>query len=217
MYLDFQVQRFGKWRASAAARRLGSMALRLERLLFRDGLTFDEACGVLGNDPGVVETQEALDLIRRQLPARPSRRAGAGAGDEPVAREAPDEAAGHEERQALAERTFAAIGRSLARMPAKDRIFLRLHLESGFTVAEAARSLGLDQKALYRRKEDLLKAIRRDLAADGLGAEDAHDLLATLDWDAHLAADAEHISPPKNPPSRPSQGRGSSPPLESES
>jgi DNA-directed RNA polymerase specialized sigma24 family protein len=29
LYLDFQVQRFGKWRPSAEARRLGTVALRL--------------------------------------------------------------------------------------------------------------------------------------------------------------------------------------------
>ena len=73
LYLDFQVQRFGKWRSSAEAKRLGTTALRLECLMFRDGLSFDEACGVLKSDPRVAETRDALDAIRQRLPNRPGR------------------------------------------------------------------------------------------------------------------------------------------------
>src|ERR1051325_10087486 len=47
LYIDYQNQRFGKWRPSAQDRRLGPLALRLECLLYRDGLKLEAACAVL--------------------------------------------------------------------------------------------------------------------------------------------------------------------------
>src|SRR5262245_6045718 len=41
--LDFRVKHWGRWRASQAARRLGSAATALEQLVARDGLTPGEA------------------------------------------------------------------------------------------------------------------------------------------------------------------------------
>jgi hypothetical protein len=38
IYLDFGNARWGKWRASAAARRLGDVAMRLEEQVVRDGV-----------------------------------------------------------------------------------------------------------------------------------------------------------------------------------
>src|ERR1044071_2387248 len=42
--LDFRASSWGRWRPSQGARRLGPVAVALERLMVRDGLTFDEAC-----------------------------------------------------------------------------------------------------------------------------------------------------------------------------
>jgi RNA polymerase sigma factor for flagellar operon FliA len=203
MYLDFQVQRFGKWRPSAEARRIGPLALRLEQLLHRDGLTLDEACGVLLSDPRTQTTSDAVHDISRRLPYRPGRRPQASTS-EPSRH---DGAASVEraERQALADRIFCLIRRSLAALPARERLFMRLHLESGLTVAEVSRPLGFEQKALYRRKEDVLKKLRADLEAEGIGAHDASELLATLDWDAALTGPCE---PPEPAQVRPSQEFG---------
>jgi RNA polymerase sigma factor for flagellar operon FliA len=201
IYLDFQVQRFGKWRSSAEAKRLGTTALRLECLMFRDGLTFDEASSVLQGDPRVHEN-------------RPGR-SPACSGPDPVRPDSGAEAVERAERQALAERTFAVIRQSLSRLPAPDRFFMRLHLESGFTVAEASRSLGLDQKALYRKKENILKQLRTALEAEGIDAEAARELLSTLDWDAAFKLE-DVVQAPEQAGSRPSQGHGTAAPREGE-
>ena len=74
LYLDFQTQRYGKWRPSAEARRLGPVALRLESLLYRDGLTFEEACGVLLTNFRVAEGRDALYEMSGKLPRRTNRR-----------------------------------------------------------------------------------------------------------------------------------------------
>jgi RNA polymerase sigma factor (sigma-70 family) len=197
MYLDFQNARFGKWRHSAEARRRGPVALRLERLVYRDGYTFDEAVGNLQTNDHVTQSREELHAIFVALPCRPSRRARSSAtatheastiGDGPVAVE-------RAEREALARRIFAVIRRVLADAPALDRLFLRLHLESGLTIADAARALGEDQKALYRRRDAYLRTMRLALEAEGIRAEDVHELLATMDWQAALSPDAEESGP----------------------
>lgn len=204
MYLDFQVQRFGKWRPSAEAKRLGTIALRLEQLLHRDGLTLDEACGVLLSDPRAGTTRDALVAISQRLPQRPNRRPVAVEAAA-TAPESGSESLERAERQALADRVFGVIRRSLAALPARERLFMRMHLESGLTIAEVSRSLGFDQKALYRKKDDVLRRLRVDLEAESIGAHDAHDLLSTLDWDAALTS-PEGV--PESAEVGPSQGFG---------
>ena len=188
MYLDFQVQRFGKWRPSAEARRLGPVALRLERLLYRDGLPFEEACGVLLSDPNVRETRAELEALRARIPQRTSRRAEPRDLDPVAPGDDGLTAVVRAERQALADRVFTAVRCALAKLPARDRVFLRLHFQSGLSVADAARALHADQKALYRRKEEILKRLRADIEAEGVSREDAEDLLSTIDWEAALDA-----------------------------
>src|SRR6185503_19815484 len=53
LFHDYCNQLWGKWRASAAALRLGPVAEALEELLYHEGLTFAEACQVIGARGGV--------------------------------------------------------------------------------------------------------------------------------------------------------------------
>ena len=100
----------------------------------------------------------------------------------------------------------ASLRRALGRLPASDRILLRLHVERGFTLAEVARVRGEDQKALYRRRDALFTRLRLDLLAEGTTPGDVHELLSTLDWDAALTADTSesaspaHSEPDPSPP-----------------
>jgi hypothetical protein len=88
-----------------------------------------------------------------------------------------------------------------------------MHIEEGLTVADAARGLGDDQKALYRKKEAALKQLRAELEAEGIRAPDAQDLLSTLDWQAALTLEAGSSGPPpETDESRPSTVDGHKPP-----
>jgi RNA polymerase sigma factor (sigma-70 family) len=190
LYLDYQTQRFGKWRPSAEARRLGPVALRLEALLYRDGLTFEEARGVLQTDFQVAESREALHELSLKVPRRISRRAASSTEQELPSTEGGHSSVERAERQILAERTFLVLRKALGRLPARDRIVLRMHVEGGLSVADVARALGEEQKALYRRRDAAFKQLRVDLAAEGIGGGDARELLSTLDWDSALTAEA---------------------------
>ena len=186
LYIDFQTQRFGKWRPSAEARRLGTVALRLESLLYRDGLSFDEASSVLRSDLETAENHEELYALSLKLPQRSRRNPGAAEAPEPADVTDGLSVIEQTERRALAERTFLALRRALRRLPARDRIVLRLHVEDGFSMADVAKALGEDHKALYRRRDALFKQLRLDLQAEGIQCGDARELLATLDWESAL-------------------------------
>ena len=64
---------WGRWRPAAAARQVGPAAVLLERLVYRDGLPFDEACEVLRTRHGVQVSREELETCRRALPIRAAR------------------------------------------------------------------------------------------------------------------------------------------------
>jgi hypothetical protein len=176
--------------------------------MYRDGLSFDEACEVLLSDTRVGETRDALLAIAQQLPDRRTR--GLPVATAPGALDGGAAAVEQAERQRLAERALSIIRRTLAGLPALDRVFLRHHFGSDFSVAEAARVQGRDQKALYRRKESILKLLRDELEREGISKEDAHELVSNVDWDAALSFDPPGGAdpPPEQPGPRPSQGHG---------
>ena len=189
LYLDFQTQRYGKWRPSAEARRLGPVALRLESLLYRDGLTFEEACGVLLTNFRVGEGRDALYEMSGRLPRRTDRRPHPDGDVDPPEPRGPS-ALEQAERKAVADKTFVSLRRALARLDPRDQIILRMHVEQGLSVADVARALGEEQKALYRKRDALFKKLRRDLEAEGVRCGDVHELLSTLDWESALTVEA---------------------------
>ena len=87
LFHDYCNQLWGKWRASAAALRLGPVAEALEELLYREGHTFAEACQVLGARGNVGPGE--LTRLHAQLPPRPGRPRTQPIGADEVAEPAP--------------------------------------------------------------------------------------------------------------------------------
>ncbi len=192
LFHDYCNQLWGKWRASAAAQRLGPVAQALEELLYREGLTFDEAVRVITADPHVDPAQ--LAALHSQLPPRPGRPRpqplGARAAAEPEPGPTPEDAALQRAAEAIVTRTVAA---SLHQLRAHDRLLLRLHFGQGLSVAAVARLVDIPQKTLYKRFTAVLRGLRRDLASAGFERHDAAALLQrgpTLDFG--LASDGEN-------------------------
>lgn len=180
MFLDGRIARWGKWRPSSKARRLGTTAALLERMLSRDGLGLDEAIETLRTNHLVPESESDLRALASMLPVREPRRV---IGDD-VPDDLPGESAPDVERLAmLAERTSSfdrartALAAALAALPHQDRLLVQLHYEAGMRIADIARFLRVEQKPLYRRLERLLVDLRKDLAARGVNADDVRDWL----------------------------------------
>lgn len=162
--LDFCVAKWGKWRPSASARRLGGVALLLEQLIVRDGVTFDEAVGTLQTNHRVSHTREELHALLLQLPPRFARQAGAADGFE----RCPADAVDHQDDRAIMERVETALVRAVSTLDPEDRLILKLRFEDGRPVAQIARSLGVRSKPLYGRIERIIAALRIQLQREGI-------------------------------------------------
>jgi RNA polymerase sigma factor (sigma-70 family) len=194
---DYANHLWGKWRPSAEARRLGPLAVDLERLLVRDHYSFGEACQVLRTDHGVKETEGQLAALAAQLPPRSSRRLDSAGGadggtmgaagdlgrraSEPrrlgfmAAAETADELVWSHERARRRQLALNALAAALNDLPAEDRLIAKLR--AGFSIVEIARLLERDQKRLYKRMERILKELRRSMERAGVSAGDVAEIL----------------------------------------
>ena len=174
MFLDYRTAQWGKWRPTAKSRRQGAVVVLLERLTVRDGLTFDEAWHEL-------EATRAEPLDRGHLEAAhagmPRRSRPRFVSDEeldllPAADAVPEDRFLGIENAALGARAGSLLSGAIARLDPQDRRIVRLHFFEGLPLSGIARKLGLDQRALYRRFERLMRTLRTHLEAQGLCGAD---------------------------------------------
>ena len=171
-FLDHRRKMWGKWTPSSRAKQLGLEAVLLEKLVNRDGCTFDEACQMLEQKHGVAIDRRKLQSILAELPRRSPRRIESG--EELEAMPSSDRAdvrvlaLEHDDQLAAAE---TALGRALEGLPDEDRAIIRLVYYEGLSVAEIARGLGLDQMRLYPRIRQILASLRKSLAGQGISPD----------------------------------------------
>ena len=178
--LDYCIHLWGKWHSSAEAKRLGALAVDLEKLLFRDGRTIDDALRILSPKYEGI-TRESLQSLAARLPPRPPRHHEVEfekAELVAVTRAAEvEEPLFARDRRRVSERLSAIMSAVIARLPEDERLILQLRFEGGMTVPQIARSLGLDQKLTYRRIEKRMRDIRTELERSGIAWRDVLDLI----------------------------------------
>jgi RNA polymerase sigma factor (sigma-70 family) len=177
--LDQRVREWGRWRPSTEAKRLGGLAVTLERLLHRDGLTFEEAC-VLMAASAERPSRSALETLAGQLPSRRYRLVHAR---EPKEHDATLDASAVErpafqrDRERIADRAVRVLEEAISRLEAEERLILRLRYQEELTTVEVARNLGTTRRQLQKRIRHLLDALRGALEARGLDRGTAWDLI----------------------------------------
>jgi RNA polymerase sigma factor (sigma-70 family) len=185
MLLDQRVHDWGKWRPTAQARRLGKVAIELERLTSRDGLTFAEAAETLRTSGAVTDTPAHLWRLYSLLPPRTRRRTVPESELETVA------ASGPSPENLLcrddSRRTVAALHQALARLSIEERTLLEHRYLHNTRLVSIAKLTGVQQKALYRRFGTVLKRLRRDLEALGIDGAAVRDYMAFSDAAPGLA------------------------------
>jgi RNA polymerase sigma factor (sigma-70 family) len=193
-YIDHCNHLWGKWRPSAEAKRLGPLAVKLDTLLHRDGLTLDEACAM-----AAPEDRSEMRRMAARLPARVRRRIDGAEGLErlPSGDESPEDILLAGERAMAATGIETALADAVAQLPSEDRLLLRLRLEDGVSLAAMARSLGDDARQLYRRWENMLRKLRAILEQRGYDA-------GQVAW----ALDERSTSGREDTAPRPSHGMG---------
>lgn len=181
LFRDYRIAKWGKFRPSAAAKRMGTVAVRLEMLVARDGIPLDEAIEILRRNEGVQASVEELEAMAAKLPVRAPRRFE---GEETLAQlsggeRAEDRALRREAAQA-AGRVETALDEGLRTLSPEDRLILKMRVQDGFTVADIARSLHLEQKPLYRRLEQVTARLRQEMEARGVRREDVDEV---VEWE----------------------------------
>jgi RNA polymerase sigma factor for flagellar operon FliA len=179
LFLDCRIAAWGKWRPSAAARRGGAVAILLERLLARDGYTFEEACELLTTNHCVTMSRSELEAIAGTVAIPFDRRPKSEDALVNVAARdaAPDVLLAQREADERARRIGAVLRREIVLLPPDERLIVLMRFEDGRTVAEIARILRLDQKSTYRRLEAVLRRLREALETNRLDAGAVLDLL----------------------------------------
>jgi len=160
--LDWLNKELGKWRSSAAARRLGREAVLLERLVYRDGLTWAEAItDVLARDD-VGLTRRRLARLARKIPIKAGRRKVAlehilNAAIDDLTEPPPHQDAMDTHRSSLLE----AVQAELARLDPEDQLIARMRFVDRFRVKDISESLQIKCEVLYQR----IYTLRRRLKA----------------------------------------------------
>ena len=74
LFRDHRIKHWGKWRPSAEAKRQGEVAVRLEAAIYRDLLTFEQACAFLAQDSRLKVDRAELRKVLANLPHRAPKR-----------------------------------------------------------------------------------------------------------------------------------------------
>jgi RNA polymerase sigma factor for flagellar operon FliA len=177
---DFRVRRWGRWRPSAAARRSGTVAVRLEALVYRQGCQLEEAIRIVKASGETSLSARELTALFAGLPRRTPMRlldVGADSLQELASNDRADDSL--EDSMLSAERaaTDRALRDALLRIPSDDRVLLQMRYWEGMSIADIARALHIPQKPLYRRVEQAVASLRPLLEAAGVSADTARELI----------------------------------------
>ncbi|HEY4302863.1 MAG TPA: hypothetical protein VGM82_00240 [Gemmatimonadaceae bacterium] len=174
---DYRNARWGRWRPSAGALAAGPIGTRLEELLFRDKRSLREAIEIVRSE-GSKLSDTAIARVAARL-------RHADRSDVPL-----DEAAGIASVDPAPDRsvdrdTLRKIEQSVREvvygLSGEDAIIVRMRYWTGTSVADIARTLGLDQKKLYRRLESLHARLLAALQKQGIDRQSVTDYLDSED------------------------------------
>jgi RNA polymerase sigma factor for flagellar operon FliA len=177
LFLDWRIKEWGKWRPTADARRLGPVAIELERLVLRDQIEFDQAVETLLSK-GTAQSREECHRLWAELPRRPGRqRAGEQALESMPSPVTARDPVALDEQHAAAGRARSALTDAIPALSPQEQLIIRLRFQDGFTVARIAQLIGEEQKPLYRRIDQILGRLRASLSAAGVTPDQVRDLL----------------------------------------
>ena len=175
LYREYRVQEWGRWRPSAAAKRHGGIALKLEVLTQRDRMPVSQAGELLRTSGETRLSDTELSVIVASFPRRSALRPvefGVPLPVDVAAYEEADEFLVSEEalaQRGLVQRTLASAMEALG---AEDQLIIRMRYMNELSVADIARGLAIKQKPIYRRIERALGFLRHRLEQAGVSREE---------------------------------------------
>ena len=187
--LDHRNRQWGRWRPSARARRRGALAVRLERLVTRDGLSVQEALASLSAESNLASCAGFANALEQRRHPRDSR----AVLDDPAPPEPVDPSPDPEARAAALELRQRSrplqriVGDALHALDSEDHLIVTMRFRDGRSVPDIAGSLGMDAKLLYRRIHQILHRLQRRLSQDRSFGQLAREM-ARDSWADHAGA-----------------------------
>jgi len=176
--LDFCVARWGRWRPSAAADRLGPVAVLLEQLVSRDGHTLEEAMEIVHTNHASALSQRQLRDIWGQLPARiKTTEVGEEAAATVSSNQSSESNVEDAERLEGIERLERTLQSAFAVVPDQDRVLLALRFDQDLSIAQIATLTGVSVPTLHRRLDRTIKDLRRALTTSGFDPREVAGLI----------------------------------------
>jgi RNA polymerase sigma factor for flagellar operon FliA len=176
--LDFCADKWGRWRPSAMADRLGPVAVLLERLVTRDSHTVDEAIEIVRTNHDVALTYVELRKMWDQLPARVrttevGEEAAAGVSSTETSESIVEDA----DRRDRLQRLQRALAVAFDQIAAQDRVIIALRFDQDLSMVEIAKLTGSSVPTLHRRLDKSVKQLRLALTHAGIDPRDVVGLL----------------------------------------
>ena len=177
--LDFCIEKWGRWRPTATAQRLGDVAILLERLTVRDGRSLDEAIETMRASHHVKKSPAELRALWQTLPtraARPQHVAESAALGVP-ARERAEQRVEDDARRAHIATVERVLRAAFEKCAPQDRVLLALRFDQGLKIAEIAQVLGSSPPTLHRRMAKVLADFGAALKSAGVNPSDIGALI----------------------------------------
>ena len=176
--LDFCADKWGRWRPSAMAERLGHEAVLLERLVTRDAHTIEEAMEIVRTNHDVTLSYADLRRLWDQLPVRVrttevSEEAAATVSSNDSSESRIEDA----DRRERIERLQRALASAFDQLAAQDRVIIALRFDQDLSMVEIAKLTGSSVPTLHRRLDKSVKQLRLALTHAGVDPRDVVSLL----------------------------------------
>lgn len=176
--LDFCAEKWGRWRPSASAERLGPIAVNLERLVTRDNHTLEEAMEILRTNHDVDLTHAELRRMWDQLPVRLRTVA---VGEEAAAAVSSNDSSEvrieDSVRQQHIDHLQRALQAAFEQLAAQDRVLIALRFDQDLSMVEIAQLIGSSVPTLHRRLDKSVKQLRAALSQAGFDPREVSRLI----------------------------------------
>lgn len=176
--LDFCAEKWGRWRPSAVAERLGPAAVVLERLVTRDAHTLEEAIEMMRTNHAVGLTHAELRAMWDQLPVRTRT---TEVGEEAAAAVSSTDSSEATVEDAARQRDIERLGRALRsafdQIAAQDRVMIALRFDADLPVADIAKLMNSSVPTVHRRLDRSIKELRAALARSGVDPREVASLI----------------------------------------
>lgn len=188
LFLDFLVAKWGKWRPSAKALSLGPAAIELEKLVCREGLTFDDACATMQCNPRFETSEAELRALSSKIRrSQPRREVGCQLLESlpgPATVDPVNEQENVRTIHALSEKLAAAV----KKLSEEDRLLLKLRFASKLTARRIGQVFDEKPSRIFNRIDRVLRTLRRELESVGVDARTVLDLCAWRGFELNLGA-----------------------------